>query len=164
MKPFPRSAGIPRREFIKSSGLVVLSAAVSPAAVAADEAKGSGAPGAPAAPFPVKPFESAPGDTRDLSPARWRWSPGDRMRPNTCVLFRRVLRLNAKPKKATGWIIGESRYLREVNGGRVQWGPAPNAPRWPAVDPMDLTEALTSARTPSGPPCSILAKVTPRVR
>ena len=134
MKPSPDSAGSPRREFLKSSGLVALSAAVTPATVAADAAKSSEAPGAPAAPFAVKPFESAPGDTLDLSPAKWLWYPGDRMLPNTFVLFRRVLQLNAKPKKAAGWIIGESRYLLEVNGGRVQWGPATSDPRWPAVE------------------------------
>ena len=143
MKPSPDSAGIPRREFLKSSGLVALSAAVAPAAVAAEAANSSEAPGVPVTPFPVKPFESAPGDTLDLSPAKWLWYPGDRTLPNTFVLFRRVLRLNAKPKKATGWVIGESRYQLEVNGKRIQWGPAPNDPRWPEVDPMDLTEALT---------------------
>ncbi len=150
MKPSPHSTGIPRREFLKSSGLVALSAAVTPAAVAAEAAKSSEAPGAPAAPFAVKPFESAPGDTLDLSPAKWLWYPGDRMLPNTFVLFRRVLQLNAKPKKATGWIIGESRYLLEVNGGRVQWGPAPNDPRWPEVDHMDLAESLTSGENVIG--------------
>jgi hypothetical protein len=72
----------------------------------------------------VKPLMSAPGDTLDLSPAKSLWHPGDRMLPNTFGLFRRVLQLNAKPKKAAGWIIAESRYLIEVNGGRVQWGPA----------------------------------------
>jgi hypothetical protein len=102
MRPSPDSTGIHRREFLKSSGLVAMSAAVAPAVVAADDAKSSGAPGAPAAPFVVKPFESAPGDTLDLSPAKWLWYPGDRMLPNTFVLFRRVLQLNGKPKKATG--------------------------------------------------------------
>ena len=80
--------------------------------------------------------------TLDLAPARWLWYPGDRTLPNTFVLFRRVLRLTAKPRKATGWILGESRYLLEANGRRIQWGPAPNDPRWPEVDPVDLTEVL----------------------
>ena len=86
----------------------------------------------------------------DLSPAKWLWYPGDRTLPNTFVLFRRVLRLDAKPRKATGWIIGESRYQLEVNGKRVQWGPAPNDPRWPEVDHMDLTEVLTSGENVLG--------------
>lgn len=144
MKPLPDSAHIPRRQFLKSSGLIALTGAVAPAAVAAEAVKSSDAPGAPVTPFPVKPFESASGDTLDLSPAKWLWYPGDRMLPNTFVLFRRVLQLSAKPKKATGWIIGESRYQLEVNGSRVQWGPAPNDPRWPEVDHMDLTASLTS--------------------
>jgi alpha-L-rhamnosidase len=80
----------------------------------------------------------------DLSPAKWLWYPGDRTVPNTFVLFRRVLKLTAKPRKAIGWIIGESRYQLDVNGKRIQWGPSPSDPRWPEVDPMDLTEALTS--------------------
>ena len=86
----------------------------------------------------------------DLSPAKWLWYPGDRTLPNTFVLFRRVLRLDAKPRKATGWIIGESRYQLEVNGKRIQWGPAPNDPRWPEVDHMDLTEVLTSGENVLG--------------
>jgi hypothetical protein len=83
MKPTPHSAGLPRRDFLKSSGLVALSAAVSPAAVAADDAKAAGASGAPAAPFAVKPFGSAPGDKLDLSPAKWLWYSGDRTLSNT---------------------------------------------------------------------------------
>ena len=79
----------------------------------------------------------------DLSPAKWIWYPGQRVLPNTFILFRRVLNLKSKPRKATGWIHGESRYLLEVNGKRVQWGPAPNDPRWPEVDPLDLTAKLT---------------------
>ena len=150
MKPTLDSANLPRREFLKSSGLAAFSAAVTPAAVAAEAAKSSEAPGASVAPFPVKPFESAPGDTLDLSPAKWLWYPGDRMLPNTFVLFRRVLQLKAKPKKATGWIIGDSRYLLEVNGRRLQWGPAPSDPRWAEVDPMDLTEVLTAGENAIG--------------
>lgn len=107
MKPSPDSAGIPRRELLKSSGLVALSAAVAPAAVAAEAAKSSEVPGGPVTPFPVKPFESAPGDTLDLSPANWLWYPGDRMLPNTFVLFRRVLQ-----SWGLTWTIGAwSHYL-----------------------------------------------------
>jgi alpha-L-rhamnosidase len=80
----------------------------------------------------------------DLSPAKWIWYPGDRTLPNTFVLFRRVLNLQEKPVKATGWVIGDSRYLLELNGNRVQWGPVPNDPRWPEVDPVDMTDVLTT--------------------
>jgi alpha-L-rhamnosidase len=88
--------------------------------------------------------------TLDLSPAKWIWYPGDRVLPNTFILFRRALDLKSKPRKATGWIHGESRYLLEVNGKRVQWGPAPNDPRWPEVDPLDLTDKLTAGENVIG--------------
>jgi hypothetical protein len=58
------------------------------------------------------------------------------------VLFRRRLDLPEKPVRAKGWVVGDSRYRLEVNGRRVQWGPAPCDPRWLEVDPMDLTELL----------------------
>ena len=86
----------------------------------------------------------------DLSPAKWLWYPGDRTLPNTFVLCRRSLNLSEKPVKATGWVIGDSRYLLEVNGQRMQWGPAPNDPRWPEVDHMDLTEALAAGENVFG--------------
>ncbi len=78
----------------------------------------------------------------DLPPARWIWYPSGRTLANTFVLFRRELNLKAKPRRATGWISADSRYKLEVNGRRVQWGPAPADPRWPEADPVDLTEAL----------------------
>jgi hypothetical protein len=148
-----------RRDFLTASGLAAISAAAltpSAATAQASSTEGTGLESAlkkaleaakdaqsnasPATGAAVVTSDGA----LDLSPAKWLWYPGDRVLPNTFVLFRRILQLNAKPKKATGWIIGESRYLLEVNGGRVQWGPAPNDPRWPEVDHMDLTESLTS--------------------
>jgi len=92
-------------------------------------------------PDPARPAPAGP--TLELSPAKWLWYPGERMLPNTFVLFRRVLQLAEKPQKATGWIHGDSRYLLEVNGSRIQWGPAPHDPRWPEVDQTDLTSVLT---------------------
>jgi hypothetical protein len=86
----------------------------------------------------------------DLAPAKWLWYPGDRTLPNTFVLFRRALRLTAKPRSARGWILGDSRYLLEANGRRIQWGPAPNDPRWPEVDPIDLTNVLTAGENAIG--------------
>jgi alpha-L-rhamnosidase len=52
--------------------------------------------------------------------------------------------LRAKPVRATGWIAAESRYRLEVNGARIQWGPAPCDPRWAEADPLDLTSALAA--------------------
>jgi alpha-L-rhamnosidase len=78
----------------------------------------------------------------DLAPARWIWFPSGRTLPNTFILFRRQLQLAAKPRRATGWICADSRYRLEVNGQRVQWGPAPCDPRWAEADPLDLTDRL----------------------
>ena len=154
-----------RRDFLTASGLAAISAAaLTPSAATAQpsSAEGTGLESAlkkalesakdaqpnasPVAGAAVVTSDGA----LDLSPAKWLWYPGDRVLPNTFVLFRRILQLNAKPKKATGWIIGESRYQLEVNGRRVQWGPAPNDPRWPEVDHMDLTESLTSGENVIG--------------
>jgi hypothetical protein len=156
----PEQQAIDRRNFTKTSGIAALSAAaLTPDEVAAQapstntatletaikEAIASATSAAPSPQGAVAGSDVTAGvgsGPLDLSPAKWLWYPGDRTLPNTFVLFRRVLQLNAKPKKATGWIIGESRYQLEVNGKRVQWGPAPNDPRWPEVDHMDLTEVL----------------------
>ena len=75
----------------------------------------------------------------DLSPARWIWYPSGRCLPNTFVLFRKAVEFKEPPRRATGWIAADSRYLLEVNGHRIQWGPAPSDPRWMEVDPLDLT-------------------------
>jgi len=80
----------------------------------------------------------------DLSPARWIWYPSGRTLPSTFILFRRQLQLVAKPRRATGWICADSRYRLEVNGRRVQWGPAPCDPRWTEADPVELTDHLQS--------------------
>ena len=78
----------------------------------------------------------------DLDPARWIWYPSGRCLQNTFVLFRKALTLDAAPRRATGWICADSRYLLQVNGERVQWGPAPADPRWMEADPLDLTWRL----------------------
>ncbi len=78
----------------------------------------------------------------DLAPARWIWYPSERCLQNTFVLFRRDVQLDAAPLRATGWIAADSRYLLEVNGRRIQWGPAPSDPRWPEADPLDLAAYL----------------------
>jgi alpha-L-rhamnosidase len=78
----------------------------------------------------------------DLQPARWIWYPSGRCLANTFVLFRRNLYLQKKPRRAQGWIAADSRYRLEVNGKRIQWGPAPSDPRWLEADPIDLTAVL----------------------
>lgn len=90
-------------------------------------------------------FDRPPAGSRlpDLAPAQWIWYPSERCLQNTFVLFRRKLDLASKPKRAKGWAGADSRYLLEVNGRRIQWGPAPCDPRWLELDPVDLTNVLT---------------------
>ncbi len=78
----------------------------------------------------------------DLSPARWIWYPSQRTLPNTVIFFRKNITLHSRVKEARGWILAESRYNLYVNGTRVQFGPAPNDPRFSEVDPVDLTAYL----------------------
>src|ERR1039458_3373485 len=86
----------------------------------------------------------------NLSPAQWIWYPSGRTLQNTFVLFRRELLLTAKPRRATGWISADSRYRLELNGQRIQWGPAPSDPRWAEADPFDLTGYLEPGRNVIG--------------
>src|ERR1035437_8592108 len=124
-----------RREFLKTStaagGSLLLARTASDAAGPARKLIES-------APVPNVAGPMLP----DLSPARWIWYPSGRTLPNTFILFRRLLQLAAKPRRATGWICADSRYRLEVNGQRVQWGPAPCDPRWAEADPLDLTDRL----------------------
>ena len=78
----------------------------------------------------------------DLAPAKWIWLPVERTLPNTFVLFRKTITLDALPKSAHGWITADSRYRLTVNGKNVQWGIAPSDPRKPDVDPVDLAPYL----------------------
>ncbi len=91
---------------------------------------------------PVAPLVDQRPRLPDLAPAHWVWYPSERCLQNTFVLFRRELNLPAPPRRATGWIAADSRYLLEVNGQRMQWGPPPCDPRWAEADPLDLTAAL----------------------
>ncbi len=86
----------------------------------------------------------------DLAPAEWIWYPSGRTLQNTFVLFRREVELAAAPRRATGWIAADSRYRLEVNGRRIQWGPAPADPRWAEADPIDLTNVLVPGRNAIG--------------
>jgi hypothetical protein len=58
------------------------------------------------------------------------------------ILFRQAFDLPSAPRRATGWILGSSRYLLFANGRRIQFGPAPCDPRFEEMDPVDLTEVL----------------------
>ncbi len=129
-----------RRDFIKSSAITGGSLALGRKSADSPVMKSS-SPIESVAPLPT-PKNVLP----NLEPARWIWYPSGRCLPNTFVLFRRELILDAKPIRAAGWIAAESRYGLEVNGRRVQWGPAPSDPRWPEADPVDLTEFLQPGR------------------
>ena len=135
-----------RREFLKTSavagGSLVLADNTPVAAAAAAAARKDSIAKAVMAP-------NRPG-LPNLSPAQWIWYPSSRTLQNTFVLFRRELHLAAKPRRATGWISADSRYRLEVNGQRVQWGPAPSDPRWAEADPLDLTSYLESGHNVIG--------------
>jgi len=125
-----------RRDFIRSSALTGGSL------VLGRKATGGAGKNGHSPIEPVTPLPSQKSSLPNLEPARWVWYPSGRCLPNTFVLFRREVSLSVKPKRATGWIAADSRYKFEVNGRRVQWGPAPSDPRWPEADPLDLTAAL----------------------
>jgi hypothetical protein len=86
----------------------------------------------------------------NLAPASWIWFPSARTLPNTFVLFRRELVLEAAPLHASGFVSADSRYRLSVNGRRVGWGPAPCDPRELDVDPIDLTRSLRPGRNVLG--------------
>ena len=133
-----------RREFLKTSAIAggSLALADNTQVAAASVGRKDSAP-------KVIMASTRPG-LPNLSPARWIWYPSGRTLQNTFVLFRRELLLTAKPLRATGWISADSRYRLELNGQRVQWGPAPGDPRWAEADPLDLTSHLEPGRNVIG--------------
>jgi hypothetical protein len=131
-----------RREFLKSSTL-------SGGAVLLSSNPGNPGPQADFR-FEQETREAFARRLPDLSPARWIWYPSERCLQNTFVLFRKEIELAVNPGRAIGWVAAESRYLLEVNGRRIQWGPAPADPRWPEADPVDLTGILHSGRNTIG--------------
>ena len=86
----------------------------------------------------------------DLSPAQWIWLPSQRCLPNTFVLFRHTFDLPFAPVSGDGWLLADSRYRLFVNGECVQQGPAPNDPRWPQADPVNLKPWLRPGRNVIG--------------
>jgi hypothetical protein len=136
-----------RREFLKSTVLAS-------GAVAASGAAGA-LPAAETAAF--APADSAkstgagdPDRLPDLRPARWIWYPSSRTLANTMILFRHAFDLPSSPHRATGWILGSSRYLLFANGRRIQFGPAPCDPRFEEADPIDLSGVLQPGRNVLG--------------
>ena len=133
-----------RRDFIKSSALAG-GALISPAQLSPHSPESASGLHAPILPMPLpKTIEL------NLNPARWIWYPSQRTLQNTFVLFRRQLDLPEKPVRAKGWVTADSRYRLEVNGQRVQWGPAPCDPRWLEADPLDLAGFLQSGANTIG--------------
>ena len=141
------SNSVSRRDFIKTSAISGGSLLFGNQTVAAAQA-----PGDPAAALVAPSSLPSPAGPRlpDLAPAEWIWYPSGRCLANTFVLFRRELNLRAKPRRAVGWIAADSRYRLEVNGQRIQWGPAPSDPRWAEADPLDLTAALQAGENVIG--------------
>lgn len=86
----------------------------------------------------------------DLKPAKWIWFPSGRTLANTFVLFRRSIELKKDLVSARGWIMGDSRYILHVNGERIQFGPSPADPRYPEIDPIDLTKILNQGANTIG--------------
>ncbi|MDX2018679.1 MAG: alpha-L-rhamnosidase C-terminal domain-containing protein [Deltaproteobacteria bacterium] len=82
--------------------------------------------------------------------ASWLWYPSERTLPNTFVLFRRVVKLAAKPRSAPVWVSADSRYLLTVNGVRVHFGPSPCDPRALEADPIDLAPYLEAGENVIG--------------
>ncbi len=143
----PRGNGFSRRDFFRNTAFVGTGMWVG--------STGTLAAGEPAA---FTPVDKAAVESRtspsmklpDLRPARWLWYPSQRCLANTVVLFRREIELTAQPVRATGWILGSSRYLLFANGRRIQFGPAPSDPRFEEIDPMDLTQTLRAGRNVVG--------------
>ncbi len=125
-----------RREFIKSSAL----AGGAQFFLKRDELPESASTRSLDDPIQAIPIDST--ELPGLQPARWIWYPSGRCLANTFVLFRKSLYLQHRPHRAQGWTAADSRYLLEVNGKRIQWGPAPSDPRWLEADPIDLTTIL----------------------
>ncbi|MFK7926077.1 MAG: family 78 glycoside hydrolase catalytic domain [Bacteroidia bacterium] len=125
-----------RREFLKTGALGASGLALG------SETKASSIP----YPEPQSPLESLP----DLKPAKWIWFPSGRTLANTFVLFRRSMEIKKGLISAKGWIMGDSRYILHLNGQRIQFGPSPADPRYPEIDPVDLSQVLNQGSNTLG--------------
>lgn len=155
MQPLPPASDLNRREFLKRTGLA--GSALLGAAGAGGVAAVEGGAGEDAIAFaPADPAQlaavSVPDEVRapKLQGARWIWYPSTRTLANTMVLFRRAFDLPLPARRATGWILGSSRYRLFANGRRIQFGPAPCDPRFEEIDPLDLGGVLQPGRNVLG--------------
>jgi hypothetical protein len=109
----------------------------------------------------------------ELAPAKWIWLPSQRTLPNTVVLFRREVYLEARPLQARGWISADSRStgngcsggrppaipagwtsIRSISSGCLcpetmcwaRWSPF----RWTQAAPTGPAQAVVSARPAGG--------------
>lgn len=142
----PHNSEFSRRDFFRNTAVVGTGVWVG----AAESAAGESTTFTPVDPAAVKSHTNPSMKLPDLRPARWLWYPSQRCLANTMVLFRREIDLVAPPVRATGWILGSSRYLLYANGRRIQFGPAPCDPRFEEIDPMDLTQTLRAGRNVVG--------------
>ncbi|MBL9125988.1 MAG: alpha-L-rhamnosidase N-terminal domain-containing protein, partial [Verrucomicrobiales bacterium] len=139
-----------RRDFLKATA--VLGGTFVATDAGAEEASPESSPFVPLDPARLAAAAGDGAETRapSLPGARWIWFPSSRTLANTMILFRRAFDLPSAPRRATGWILGSSRYLLFANGRRIQFGPAPCDPRFEELDPMDLTEVLKAGRNAIG--------------
>ena len=86
----------------------------------------------------------------NLAPAKWIWYPAKRILPNTFFHFRKTFDTKKGIRSATGWIVGDSRYVLFCNGQRIQFGPAPSDPRFTEADPVNLTTLLKQGQNTIG--------------
>jgi alpha-L-rhamnosidase len=86
----------------------------------------------------------------NLTPASWIWYPSGRTLPNTFSIFRTTFDLPAPPQSAMGWVSADSRYILNVNGTRLQRGPAPCDPRYLEADPVDCAHLLRKGQNALG--------------
>jgi len=135
---------ISRRGFL-SGASTLATATVAGGLVPLSPKGGTQAASGPAAALPQRPVEPdfiSTRDALDLSPAQWIWYPAARILPNSFFHFRKTFQVRQPVRSATGWIVGDSRYVLFCNGKRVQFGPAPADPRFTEADPVDLKALL----------------------
>ncbi len=83
------------------------------------------------------PFESL-----DLSPAQWIWPKVGRTLPNSVVMFRKTFSIPGEPMNCIVHIHADSRYRLWINGEYVCFGPAPQDPRYPEIDKIEVSDYL----------------------